>query len=92
MAGDDGCARSDWSGVTKLAQEALLWRDASDLSAIGLSDIDLSAIDLSARLGGSNDFSVCERELGAPSFSIAAQDLPEMVVTATKRVKRTDVK
>ena len=80
---DDGCARSDWSGVTKLPQEALLWRDVSDLSAI-----DLSAIDLSARLGGSNDFSVCERELGAPSFSIAAQDLPEMVVTATKRVKR----
>ena len=56
---DDGCARSDWSGVTKLPQEALLWRDVSDLSAI-----DLSAIDLSARLGGSNDLSVWERELG----------------------------
>ena len=73
---DDGCARSDWSGVTKLPQEALLWRDASDLSAIGLSDIDLSAIDLSARLGGSNDFSVWERELGAPSCSIAAKTYP----------------
>ena len=88
MGGDDGCARSDWSGVTKLPQEALLWRDASDLSAIDPS----RPIDLSARLGGSIDFSVAERELGAPSFSIAAQDLPEMVVTATKRVKRTDVK
>ena len=65
---DDGCARRDWSGVAKLAQEALLLRDAIDRSAI-----DLSAIDLSARLGGSNDFSVWERELGAPSFSIAAR-------------------
>ena len=74
---DDGCARSDWSGVTKLPQEALLWRDA----------IDRSAIDLSARLGGSSDFSVWERELGAPSFSMR-QDLPEMVVT--DRVKSTD--
>ena len=82
---DDGCARRDWSGVAKLAQEALLWRDAIDRSAI-----DLSAIDLSARLGGSNDFSVWERELGAPSFSIASrQDLAEMVVT--DRVKSTDV-
>lgn len=90
MGGDDGCARSDWSGVTKLPQEALLWRDASDLSAIDPS----RPIDLSARLGGSIDFSVAERELGAPSFSIAGkyavlthvfsiavQDLPEVVVT-----------
>ena len=70
---DDGCARSDWSGVTKLPQEALLWRDASDRSAI-----DLSAIDLSARLGGSSDFSVAERDLGAPSLSIATKTCPQM--------------
>ena len=68
---DDGCARRDWSGVAKLAQEALLLRDAIDRSAI-----DLSAIDLSARLGGSSDFSVAERDLGAPSLSIATKTCP----------------
>ena len=54
-----------------MPQEALLWRDVSDLSAI-----DLSAIDLSARLGGSSDFSVAERDLGAPSLSIATKTCP----------------
>ena len=43
---DDGCARRDWSGVAKLAQEALLWRDAIDRSAIDLSAIDEGHIDI----------------------------------------------
>lgn len=70
MCGDGGCARSDSSGVTKLPQEALLLRDAIDLSAI-----DLSAIDLSARLGGSSDFSVLEGEVGASQGRSMPRDL-----------------
>ena len=49
---DDGCARSDWSGVTKLPQEVLLRKDVIDLSArrVGVGGSDDSDGRCDARL------------------------------------------